>query len=130
LTGRGDGRFRLNASYSTYVSRIQETIGGSAGSGNPSYFQYYYDGDQLGGRGSGMNSFDVLTEIFRWFYANGGLSPDNASFIGARVPGANTRFDGHLKSPNVDEYTVGFGTQIGQKGFVRLDYIDKTWNYF
>jgi hypothetical protein len=127
---KGDGRFRVNASYSTYVSRIQETIGGAAGGGNPSYFQYYYDGDNIGGRGSGMSSFDVLTEVFRWFYANGGLSPDNQTFIGARVPGANTRFDGSLKSPNVDEFTIGFGTQIGQKGFVRLDFIDKEWGDF
>ena len=126
----GDGRFRVNASYSMYVSRIQETIGGGAGAGNPSYFTYYYDGPQLGGRGSGMGSFDVLTEMFRWFFANGGLSPDNPTFGGARVPGANTRLDGTLESPNVQEFTLGFGTQIGSKGFVRFDFIDKDWSDF
>ncbi|MBI2212033.1 MAG: TonB-dependent receptor [Acidobacteria bacterium] len=126
----GDGRFRVNASYSRYVSRIQETIGGAAGGGNPSYFGYYYTGDQIGGRGTGMGSFDVITEMFRWFYENGGLSPDNPFLVFAVVPGANTRFDGSLKSPNVDEFTIGFGTQIGSKGFVRFDYIDKDWQDF
>ncbi|MFA6955152.1 MAG: TonB-dependent receptor [Thermoanaerobaculia bacterium] len=125
----GDGRFRVNASYSKYVSRIQETIGGGAGGGNPSYFGYYYTGDQLGGRGTGMGSFDVITEMLRWFYENGGIE-NNPNLIFTVIPGANTRFDGSLKSPNVNEFTVGFGTQVGSKGFVRFDYIDKDWKDF
>jgi len=126
----GDGRFRVNASYSRYVSRIQETIGGAAGGGNPSYFQYYYVGDQIGGAGSGLDSFGVLKEALRWLFENGGVSDSNPYLVGASVPGANTKFDGSLKSPNVDEFTIGFGTQIGSKGFVRFDYIDKKWGDF
>jgi len=127
----GNGRFRVNTSYSKYVSRIQETIGGAAGGGNPSYFFYYYDGPQIGGIGSGLDSFGVLENLFKWFLSPeiGGLA-NTDHLVGAAVPGLNTRFPGTLKSPNVNEFTLGAGTQIGAHGFVRLDYIDKKWNDF
>jgi outer membrane receptor protein involved in Fe transport len=126
---RGDGKFRVNASYSKYVSRIQEGVGGGGGGGNPWYVYYAYAGPQIGGVGTGMNSFDVLTELFTWFFAQGGLAASD--LIGhARVPGFNTRFEGDLLSPNVDEYTLGFGTQIGNRGSVRVDYINRDWNDF
>ncbi len=125
----GDGRFKANASYSTYVSRIQETIGGVGGGGNPSYFGYYYDGPQIGGRGSGLDSFGVLEELLRWFFSVGGYdNEDNLVFAG--VPGLNTRFDGSLKSPNVDEWTIGIGGQVGARGFLRVDWIDREWGDF
>ncbi len=126
---RGDGRFKANASYSTYVSRIQETIGGVGGGGNPAAFGYYYDGPQIGGRGSGLDSFGVLEEMFRWFFSVGGYdNTDNLVF--ASIPGLNTRFDGSLESPHVDEITLGFGGQIGSRGFIRADLIDREWSDF
>ena len=125
----GDGRVRANGSYSRYVSRIQEGIGGGAGGGNPSYFQYEYDGPQIGGVGTGLDSFGVLTELFRWFQGIGGTN-NTSNLIGVTIPGLNTRFDGSLKSPYVDEFTVGLGTQIGARGFVRVDYIDRSWGDF
>ena len=127
----GDGRLRANASYSRYVSRIQETIGGAAGGGNPSYYLWYYAGPQIGGRGTGMDSFDVLEELFRWFLSPevGGTS-NTEYLLGVTVPGYNTRFDGSLKSPSVDEITVGLGSQIGSRGFVRVDLIDREWADF
>ncbi len=125
----GDGRFRANATYSKYVSRIQEGVGGASGGGNPSYFFYYYDGPQIGGVGSGLDSFGVLEELFRWYLALGGTS-NTSNLVGVTIPGLNTRFDGSLKSPNVDEFTLGLGAQIGRNGFVRVDYVDRTWNDF
>ncbi len=126
---RGDGRFRANASYSKYVSKIVEGVGGAGGGGNPWYVYYTYDGPQIGGIGTGLGSFDVLTQLFTWFLDQGGLGAGNLISF-ARVPGFNTRFDGDLKSPSTDEWTVGFGSQIGQKGFARFDYIDRKWNDF
>jgi hypothetical protein len=126
---KGDGRIRVNASYSKYVSRIQETIGGAGGGGSPSAIYYVYDGPQIGGAGTGLGSFDVLTDLFTWFLGIGGTA-NTSNLVGATIPGVNTRFDGHLKSPNTEEYTVGFGAQLGSKGFVRADYIDRTWGDF
>jgi hypothetical protein len=130
---KGDGRFRVNASYNRYVSRIQEGIGGAAGGGNPSYYLYLYTGDTIGGADSGLSSFAVLEEVWTWLLGQGWSTADPsapASFLGAGVPGFNQVFPGNLKSPSVDEYTLGFGTQIGQNGFLRLDYVDRTWGNF
>ena len=127
----GNGRFRANASYSKYVSRIQEGVGGGAGAGNPAYFQYVYTGPQIGGIGSGLDSFGVLERLFQWFLSPeiGGLqNVDN--LVSVTIPGLNTRLDGTLQSPNVDEFTIGLGAQVGQNGFLRVDYVDKTWNDF
>ncbi|MGK2857304.1 MAG: TonB-dependent receptor domain-containing protein, partial [Thermoanaerobaculia bacterium] len=126
---RGDGRIRVNASYSKYVSRIQETVGGAGGGGTPSAIYYIYDGPQIGGAGTGLGSFDVLEQFFQWFLGIGGT--DNTSnLVGATIPGVNTRFNGSLASPNTEEFTIGFGTQIGSKGFLRLDVIDREWADF
>jgi outer membrane receptor protein involved in Fe transport len=127
----GNGRFRAHATYSKYVSRIQEGVGGAGGAGNPAYVQYEYDGPQIGGIGTGMGSFDVLEGLFKWFLSPeiGGTS-NTSKLIGTRLPGYNTRLDGTLESPNVDEFTLGFGAQVGSAGFVRFDYVDRTWNDF
>jgi outer membrane receptor protein involved in Fe transport len=129
---RGDGRFRANASYSRYVSRIQEGVGGTAGGGNASYYLYEYGGPTIGGPDSGLSSFDVLEQVWTWLLAEG-WSPDGGAeqwLVGAGVPGFNQVFPGDLQSPSVDEFTLGFGMQIGQKGFMRLDYVDREWGDF
>ncbi len=123
---KGDGRFRINGSYSKYVSRIQETIGGAAGAGgNPAYIFFEYRGPTL----SGVPTFEAFEQLFDWFNAQGGTSATNLIYL-AGVPGYSTVIDGKLDTPNVDEWTLGFGTQIGTKGFVRVDYIDREWNDF
>ncbi|HVR44290.1 MAG TPA: TonB-dependent receptor [Thermoanaerobaculia bacterium] len=126
---RGDGRLRVNGSYSRYVSKIQEGIGGAIGGGNPAYFQYEYRGPTIGGPDSGLGSFDVLEQVFAWFLANGGTG-STEFLVGAGVPGVNQFMPGDLRSPNVDEFTLGVGTQIGNKGFFRADYIDRAWGDF
>ncbi len=125
----GDGRFRVNASYSKYVSRIQEAVGGSGGGGNPWYVFYEYQGPTVGGEGSGLDSFGVLEKVFDWYLAQGGTQASDL-IVGAVLPGFNTRFNGDMKSPSVDEWTIGLGTQVGRNGFVRADYIDRSWNDF
>jgi outer membrane receptor protein involved in Fe transport len=127
----GNGRLRANATYSTYVSRIQEGIGGAGGGGNYSTFQYEYTGPQIGGLGTGLGSFDVLERVFQWFLSEeigGTNNVDN--LVSVNVPGLNTRFDGTLKSPFVNEFTLGLGSQIGSNGFLRVDFIDREWGDF
>ena len=125
----GNGRMRVNASYSRYVSKIQEGVGGGAGGGNPAYFLYEYRGPTIGGPDSGLDSFDVLEQLFTWFLANGGTG-STEFLVGATVPGVNTAFDGDLKSPHVDEFTIGLGTQVGSAGYLRIDLIDREWADF
>lgn len=126
----GDGRFRVNASYSKYVSKIQEGIGGNAAAGGtPAFIGYEYRGPQIGGIGTGMDSFDVIGALFEWFDSVGGLDASEY-LVYADIPGLTTIFRESLDSPNMDEWTVGFGTQLGTRGFLRADYINREWADF
>ena len=121
----GTGRLRFNANYGKYVGRLAEGPAGSGSpAGNPHYFAYIYQGPEFSG-----NSEAVVRAVFDWFNANGGLDRDADA---ASVGGVSTRvLDGNLKSPDMDEWTVGVGTQIGSRGYARLDYINRSWgNYY
>ncbi|HEX7152102.1 MAG TPA: carboxypeptidase regulatory-like domain-containing protein [Thermoanaerobaculia bacterium] len=126
---QGNGRFRFNGSYSRYVARLADSIaGGSSIAGTPALYYYNYAGPDITG-----TSHQVLTQLFAWFDGLGGFEgiqdPDILTFI--RVPGASQRLaDGRIKSPVVDEFSFGFGTQIGTRGFARIDYMDRDWTNF
>ncbi|MGA7614593.1 MAG: carboxypeptidase regulatory-like domain-containing protein [Thermoanaerobaculia bacterium] len=129
---KGNGKYRVNASYSRYTSKVAETIGNSTSvAGRPAYFEWDYTGDPINlnadGTPGSMTTEQVMTQIFNWFHSIGGLdaTPNYVS-----IPGATSRFNGQLQTPYVDEYQVGFGTQIGTNGFARIDYINRNWNRF
>ena len=122
----GNGRLRANASYSKYVNRIAETIGGSASAaGNPAGIYYEYQGPEI----SGVPTFEAFRRAFAWFDSVGGLK-NTSLIVFASVPGVNVAINDSLISPNVDEFTVGLGTQIGSNGYLRADYIDRDWKDF
>ncbi|MCU1348185.1 MAG: hypothetical protein JWO56_1215 [Acidobacteria bacterium] len=123
----GNGKYRLNASYSKYVSRVAETVGSSgAAGGNPAYLYYEYLGPVINPNHT-LSTPDAFTQLFNWFNANGGLKREP---IRGSVPGLNTHIIGSLKSPSVNEYTVGFGTQITTNSFFRADLVHKKWGDF
>lgn len=124
----GNGRNRVNASFSRYVAAIAETVGGSTSvAGRPAYFAWYYDGPTIN-EDRTLTTTQVMERIFAWFDSRGGLdgfSPDYRS-----IPGVSTAFNGTLNTPNVDEFVVGFGTQLGTRGFARVDYINREYANF
>jgi outer membrane receptor protein involved in Fe transport len=126
----GNGRFRVNASYSKYVSRIPETIGGGGtGAGNPATIYYEYRGPVINADHT-LTTTQVAERVFQWFDANGGLNNSDL-IIFARIPGLNTVIRDDLKSPNVDEVTAGFGAQLfGGAAFARVDFTRREWNDF
>ncbi|HEV7766948.1 MAG TPA: TonB-dependent receptor [Thermoanaerobaculia bacterium] len=121
----GNGRVRVNASYANYIGRLAEGVqGAGSGAGSPSGYYYYYDGDPVSGTSS-----QIVKAALDWFFARGGtdlgLNPPDVANVG----GVSTRIaDGNLKSPGVEEFTIGAGFQLGTKGYVRGDYIDREWN--
>jgi outer membrane receptor protein involved in Fe transport len=127
---KGDGRYRFNATYGKYVARLADSVaGGTSVAGTPALFYYNYDGPDIGP----MPVHDALRALFNWWDGKGGYAgitdPNILTFV--RVPGATQRLrDGKLQSPAVNEWTVGFGTQLGTRGFARFDYIDRDWNNF
>jgi hypothetical protein len=47
------------------------------------------------------------------------------------IPGCTTRVEESLNSPYMDEMTVGYSLTFGSnRGFVRADYVDRTWDDF
>ena len=122
----GNGRLRLNASYGVYAAKIAETIGGGAtGAGTPAYIFYFYDGPEI----SGLPTADAFQQVFNWFNSVGGAEGATDYIFFAQFPGVNVTMADGLKSPNVREYTLGAGTQVG-RGYARLDYIDRDWSNF
>jgi outer membrane receptor protein involved in Fe transport len=122
----GNGRLRFNASYGQYVAKIAETIGGGgSGAGNPAYVWYAYMGPDI----SGLPTTEAFRLLFDWFEEQGGTEATDL-IVFAQFPGVSTRIaDEGLKSPNVQEWTVGVGTQLG-RGYARLDLISRDWADF
>ncbi len=125
---QGNGRLRANASYSRYVSRLSEGIeSNTTVAGTPGVLAYYYGGPEFTG-----TPHDALKVVKTWFDSLGGvkgLTDPNIRFVN-NIPGATQQLlGGKIKSPHVDEWTVGFGSQIG-KGYLRADYIHRDWKDF
>ncbi|HYI10967.1 MAG TPA: carboxypeptidase regulatory-like domain-containing protein [Thermoanaerobaculia bacterium] len=126
----GNGRFKVNASYAKYVGRLAETVqGAGSAAGSPWGIYYYYtDSTPITGTAS-----EVIRGVIDWFNANGGT--DFANWQGDEPPslhigGVSTKLAGKLKSPGVDEWTLGGGVQLTPNAYVRADYINREWNNY
>jgi hypothetical protein len=133
----GNGKYRLTAGYNVYVGRLAETINGAGSpAGSPATFVYEYRGPDF----AKVTTEQAAAIIMNWFQTNGGVSAannhlcgpnDNTSvcILSQNIPGAQTQLLGTIQSPNVREYTIGGGVQIGN-GFFRADYLDRDWRDF
>lgn len=125
----GNGRIRINATYGKYVGRLAETVqGAGSNAGEPAGYYYYYYGPTTTG-----TSAQVVKAAIDWLRANRFTAgqPDKSKADVVHVGGFSTRLEGKLKSPDMREYTVGAGFQIGPNGYFRADYIDRDWgNYY
>ena len=130
----GNGRLRLNASYSEYVSKVQAGNIGDASSpaGQPSLLYWLYEGPEL----SNVSHAELVQKVMGWFQSTGGS--DNRKFFGTPggyllnggQNGIATQIQGSLRSPGVKEIALGASAQIGRSGFVRFDVQDRKWNNF
>ncbi|HEY7574401.1 MAG TPA: TonB-dependent receptor [Thermoanaerobaculia bacterium] len=128
---KGDGRNRFSASYGRYVTKISDgNVGGSAqANGNPATFSYSYTGPVINAAGTPIiPTREALAQLFAWFEAGGGTNrtPDRGSFY----PGYGALFPESIASPIVDEFTIGWGTRIGNDAFVKIDGVWRDWGNF
>ena len=120
----GNGHLRFNGSYGKYVGRLAETISGSgSNAGTPARYDYLYGGPDI----LNASPAHAMGAVWAWFDSIGGYA--NAQLVGQNIPGFSTRLDGTLKSPSVDEYTVGVSTSFS-RGIVRADVIHRDWQDF
>ena len=141
----GDGKWQINASYAKYVAGIANTEGdATAAGGQPASLTYLYGTPASGltppaiNTGPGCNTTtgagcltaqQSIAAVFAWF--NSLTQADkNSLLVGAFIPGLNEQIIGSLKSPNVDEYTIGFSTRLGNSGNVRVDYVNRKYQDF
>ena len=132
---RGNGHHRLSLSYGRYAAKIDQGPADSTSpAGRYATYLFQYRGPSINPVGTPNNQLlttdRVLEMVFAWFNANGGASATNPLIFSASVPGLNVRIDEPLKSPIMDEISLGYGTQIGGNGYVRADLIHRSWSDF
>ncbi len=140
-----NGRHRFTASYNQYASRIVEGIATSnQNAGNPGAIDYAYKGDIINPTSNPTQTplDQAITQAFAWFASQcGGIvngtidaSKCPSSLLrpgGARnIPGYNAVFENRLKSPSVGEIALGYGAQLGNSGFAKIDLISRKWKDF
>ncbi len=125
---KGDGRFRLNASYSEYVAAIADGNVADAASpaGSPSLLYWGYYGDDIP---ANSTPAQTVAKIMDWFKSVGGVKNHDFLF-GGSSNGIGTIIPKPLASPYVTEWSVGAGTQLGKRGFLRADLIHRNWKNF
>lgn len=130
----GSGRHRVSATYSRYVSKVdQGPADATAAAGR--YASYYWDyngpiiNGQLGQTPTIVPIPQVIQQVFNWFQTVGGTN--NMEYLNsAWIPGVSSRFDRSLKAPHMDEVTLGYSLTFGSNGYIRGDLIHRTWKDF
>ena len=104
---RGDGKFKLEATYSHYAGKVAETqFANNTNVGNPNAIYYSYTGPDGQGRAFGP-----------------GIDPASyAEIIGGTFPTANVFYDDNIKSPVTKEWTAAAGVELGHGGYIKAIY--------
>lgn len=132
----GNGRHRFNASYSNYASRIVEGIASANNTaGNPATLDFAYKGPSINDGSLTVPLPDAIQAIFNYFNSvqggTGNTAADNLRGNGVRsIPGYTAYFDGSLVSPSTRELTLGYGAQIGNNAYAKVDLISRDWTDF
>lgn len=133
---RGDGKHNFSATYGRYVSKVdQGPADNTATAGRYASYYWDYKGPVINPIGTPRDQLlstpEVIRRVFDWFNSQPVGGTSNRDFLNsAHIPGVTLRFDGPLQAPFMDEYTVGYGVTFRGGGYLRADYIDRTWGDF
>ena len=132
---KANGRQRVSFTYGRYVAKIdQGPADSTATGGRYATYLIQYKGPEINPINTPTDQLvptdQALQQIFAWFAANGDADPNNPLIYQSSVPGLNVRIDKPLKSPYMDELTLGYGFQIGSNGYLRADVIHRNWSDF
>ena len=122
----------VHASMGRYVAALANSVGDStSAAGAPATLQWAYGGPDvnLGNPSNPLTTAQALQILFDWFDGAGGAN-NSRDLIFANIPGGSAIIRDSLVSPSVDEITVGFTRQLGSRGFLRADLIDRTYANF
>ncbi|MBN2371089.1 MAG: TonB-dependent receptor [Vicinamibacteria bacterium] len=111
---KGDGRYTLQATYAHYAGKVTTgQFGRTSTAGNPAGIYLYY----VGPAGQG------------WDFAPG-FDPDNYAVYGGGFPTANIFFEDGLGAPITREWTLQAGTALGNKGWAKVAYVNRSIGNF
>ncbi len=139
---QGNGEHLLTVSYGQYAAAIDNGVNDEASSaGSTASFSWWYEGPEINGAGSALLTTDqALNQVFDWFYnvncpgfARGSEDTINCqnNLRSSSLPGVSTQVSGGgFESPKMREFTLGYGHQIGSKGYLRATYINRDWSDF
>jgi hypothetical protein len=133
---RGDGKHNFSATYGRYVSKVdQGPADNTATAGRYASYYWNYDSAAINPigtpRGQLLPVSEVIRQVFNWFNSVGGTSNRDPNLLtSAHIPGVTLRFEEPLAAPFMDEYTLGYGVTFADRGYLRADYIDRTWGDF
>lgn len=140
---KGDGNFRVTASYAKYVAALQDTQAGSGATlaGSPAIYYWYYDGPGATPINADpskplVSPADAVQQFFNWFQSQGCMPDPTAA--SCQVPlggppsigGVNLQIQNSLSSPNAQEYTFGLAGKIGVSGNFRADVVRREFTDF
>lgn len=129
---RGDGRYRVNASYGRYSDLISNWIvSAGSGGGYPMSLYWEYGGPVI----EGLPTFEAFKNVFDWFNAQcdsaGNCGNENMETLVWGSGGATSvKFAGSLRSPEVDEASLGFSFAPAPSAFVRIDFMTRKWSHW
>jgi outer membrane receptor for ferrienterochelin and colicin len=131
---KGDGRFRVTASYARYVGQIQEGIAGSGATsaGTPASYYYYWAGAPINAAcpPACTPTAQVLAQMFTAIgVTKTGQFPNVPADV-INLPGVNQIIVNPMKSPNANEYSVGVGGALSNHFSYRVDGIYRTFSDF
>lgn len=130
---KGDGALTFNLGYGKYVAGIANNIADSqTTSGAPAYYNIYYRGPEINANGPEVSTEQALQQMFAWLQSIGGVFANSSLWgpFSPNVPGYQTFIGDNLKSPNVEELTLGVTKRLGTKGLVRADLVSREWHDF
>jgi hypothetical protein len=131
----GDGRLRFSANYGRFVAVVDSGIGNSvSGAGSTDFYLWDYRGPAINPIGTPDDQLlptdEVLRRVFEWFDSIGGVTHDGEFLNDVEIGGLTAGIDGTLRSPYMDELSLGVGTRLGANGYFRVDAIRRQWGDF
>ncbi len=132
----GSGRLIVNASYSQYSGRLSEGAGNQVDpAGRSATLSWEYKGPSINNDVNAPTSSLIPTDkaiqmVFDWFFANGGTTRRPFRTTPTLQGVATVLHPDGLKSPLVNEWTLGVGGMIGTRGYARADFVLRDWDRF
>jgi len=131
----GDGATVVNASYSQYTALLPNSVADrGSDAGRPASVNLLYGGPCVnceaylsGDYANLMTQDDAIASWYEWFLANGGTE-GLPGFAGGNFPGFTPKILTSLDSPYATEYTVGIAQRLGNRGFLRIDYVYRDYD--